>query len=210
MGKFIPLLIEHEHFFFDDERIAPDDEMTAREIHHSMSSAVSYGEEFGAAVQLFDFSHAMQRQFKMPVAPREFTDWVDFDEHSRLRKEAQEQADVYSRWLFIAARDGAITLYNLGRTMEGARAALKNCASLNQLIDHDALSKATKMFRQRFPRFEALRHMVAHDAEFSQTQKAREDHAAAAPIESDFLVAGPRHIRRPLSERQRVADNVRG
>jgi hypothetical protein len=108
-------------------------------------------------------------------------------ERQRLRDDLHPQMDVYRRWLFIAARDGAVTIYNLGKTMEGIRANLKNCPSLNAMVDQETLSESTRILRQRFPRFEGFRHMVAHAAEFSQTKEARDRHSTTAAIDNGLL-----------------------
>ena len=194
MIKFIPLKIECDLFFFDKDRIAEEDSDLASEIHRNLSSTARYGEDFGAAVQLFDFSLAQDNELRNLMPPPPNMEGLSIEEHmaltrerQRLRDELHPQRAIYTSWLFIAARDGAITIYNLGRSMEGIRASLKNCPSLNASVDQEALSESTRILRQRFPRFEGFRHMVAHAAEFSQTQEARDRHSTTAAIDNGLI-----------------------
>jgi hypothetical protein len=194
MIKFTPLKIEYDLPQFDSNRIAQEDRDSAWEIQTDLYSVARHGEDFGAAVQLFDFALAQDNELRKLMPPPPNRECLSIDDQlalSRqrqlLRDELHPQMDVYNRWLFIAARDGAITIYNLGRSMEGIRASLKKCPSLNAIVDQEVLSESTRALRQRFPRFEGFRHMVAHAAEFSQTKDARAQHSTIAAMDNGLI-----------------------
>jgi len=185
MIRFLPLKIECDLFPFDADRIAEEDRNVAWEINDSLYSITRYGEDFGAAVQLFDFSTAQSDELQRlkPLQP-DMTSLPTPEHVAQVTAytsavwDVRAQRQIYDRWHFIAARDGAVTIFNFGRSMEGIRASLRKCPSLNAIIDQDALSASTRMLRDRFPRFDGMRHTVAHAAEFSHTEEARADHAA--------------------------------
>ena len=70
-----------------------------------------------------------------------------------------------TQWCFIACRDGAMTIYHFGRTLQNVRAALGSCPTVNSLIDSKSLRLVAKKFDARFPDFEHLRHAIAHSSE---------------------------------------------
>jgi hypothetical protein len=194
MIKFVPLQIKYDLPQFDPSRIAKDDEESSWEIQGNLHSITRYGEDFGAAVQLFDFAIAQGNELKKLMPPPPNREGLSIDEQMALsnqrqllRNELQPQEQIYNRWKFIAARDGAITIYNLGMSMQGIRASLKDCPSLNASVDQATLSASTRLLRQRFRRFEGFRHMVAHAAEFSQTKDARAEHSTTAAMDNGLI-----------------------
>jgi len=77
-------------------------------------------------------------------------------------------------WLFVAARDGAMTIYHIGKTMELTRAAIKRAPSLAAMVLEEPLSEAGKKYRTSFPTFEKMRHAVSHSSELFRD---RDSHA---------------------------------
>lgn len=90
--------------------------------------------------------------------------------------------DTLSDWMLIAARDGALAIYHFGKTLEAIKKSLPGFPTLNSEVDHNLIRKANADYRKRFPRYEAIRHVVAHSAEFSATQAKRELHANKGPL----------------------------
>jgi hypothetical protein len=197
MDAFVSLTVGREHRFLGTDKLAAQDHDLAREIHDTFSMMTSYGDQFGAAVHLFDFSSyqcaALMTQMDGAVSVDMPRDKL-FREAARrqaLRQEFEPRRRVFSEWMFIAARQGAICLFNLGKSMEGVRADLKKCPSLNALVDQEKVSEATRILRERFPRFEGIRHFVAHDAEFSRSRESRTKHALRDAVRvGDFMEAG--------------------
>lgn len=68
-------------------------------------------------------------------------------------------------WSFVAARDGAMTIYHIGKTIELTRSGLKRAPTLSALTSTDTLIDAGKRYRQAFPTFEKVRHAVSHSSE---------------------------------------------
>lgn len=75
-------------------------------------------------------------------------------------------------WSFVAARDGAMTIYHTGKTMELTRAALKRTPTLEALTSTAPLSQAGKTYRQAFPTFEKVRHAVSHSSELFRDKES--------------------------------------
>lgn len=82
-----------------------------------------------------------------------------------------------SDWREMAARDGAISIYHFGQTTEAINDNLPTCPSLNKHVNRDALKIAFKLFRARFPRYEMIRHVVGHAAEWAGTSGLRKRHS---------------------------------
>lgn len=115
----------------------------------------SYLKNFEAAVSLFDFCiQAIQSQ-------RGIDPQINVHGMASLH-----------RWQLIAGRDGAMTIYHFAKTMTAIRAGMSKCSSFRQLVNHDILRAATKLFEQLFPDFEGIRHAVAHTAELVRTAEA--------------------------------------
>lgn len=85
-------------------------------------------------------------------------------------------------WQSIAARDGAMTIYHFGCSIDGIKNSLPTTPTLNAKIDRQALKNASNIFRSSFPGYLALRHVVAHVADFSQTLEKKASHAVKGPF----------------------------
>src|SRR5262245_16361829 len=99
----------------------------------------------------------------------------------------RDNQTLQEKWVQIAARDGAITIFNFGKSYEAVRASLKTCPALIPFVDETKLEAAGKKLRERFPRFEAVRHTVAHAAEFHRNENQMKAHAYAAGPTSLFI-----------------------
>jgi hypothetical protein len=108
-------------------------------------------------------------------------------------------------WMNIAARDGAITIYNFGQTIEAIRSNMRDCPTIMPLIDSRALRTASTLMRKAFPGYEQIRHSVGHAAEFSQSADLMKKHSVAGPYE---IMPGP-----PIgqaSTRVNIRNSLRG
>jgi len=103
---------------------------------------------------------------------QDFKAAIELFEHA---KDIQDR-ELRRRWRLLSGRDGAVTIYNLGKAMEGIRASLKNCPSLNSLVDQSLLAESTQTLRTSFPRFEGIRHTVGHGAEFMRDEQSQGKH----------------------------------
>jgi len=78
-------------------------------------------------------------------------------------------------WRFIAARDGAMSIYHFGAALEGARYSISQCKSLFSHIDRNKLKESSQVFKSGFLMSEKMRHAIAHAGElFTRKDKARE------------------------------------
>jgi hypothetical protein len=101
-----------------------------------------HSDNFSAALSLFDFSMG------------------------ELEKATENRtAHPMFRWPFIAARDGAMSIYHFGKAMEGIMASLHKCPTVLQEVNRAKLRSSRKRLRELFPNFEAVRHSVAHAGE---------------------------------------------
>ncbi|MGH6854255.1 MAG: hypothetical protein ACREDN_02425 [Aestuariivirga sp.] len=124
-----------------------------------------YNREFAASVELFNHSIGQMAAATVSAIPRAPTwDWLD-------------------DWMHIAARDGAMTIFHFGRTVELTRAYLPKCPTVLSLIDQVALRESGKLLRVHFPHFEAVRHSVGHAAELMGTEKNRDSNSVSGPYD---------------------------
>lgn len=133
----------------------PEQQRAAKTIQFAIYDLESYLENLLSAVTLFEFCHARRR-----------------------RIEAGEQLGLdyfleqLSQWRFIAARDGAMSIWHSWHSIEGVRRALPTCPALLAAVDTEKVRNACKLFRTSFPHFEAVRHAVAHTAELIKNEKS--------------------------------------
>jgi hypothetical protein len=122
----------------------PESERHAgNEIQQSLRELSSYASDFGAALRLFDES---------------------FNEYARATI-TNTTNDGRAR-MHIAARDGAMTIWNFAKTLEGVTGRVFTiCPTLSQHVDHRQLRSARELLCQSFPHFALIRHSVAHAAE---------------------------------------------
>ncbi len=83
-------------------------------------------------------------------------------------------------WQTIAGRDGANTLWHVGKSMETIRARLQKtaCPTLVSLVDFSQTREAIRQFKAAFPEFYGLRIALAHSGEIS----ADMHHGVSGPL----------------------------
>ena len=119
----------------NEEGLPEAERETARNISSALMSLMSYIESFRDALALFDFCDTLDKR-----------------------------AAGNNAWKFLAARDGAMTIFHIGRAMAAVHEALdaRSCPALLAMIDIPALRLARRRLEGLFPDFEELRHSVAH------------------------------------------------
>ncbi len=85
-------------------------------------------------------------------------------------------------WQSIAARDGAMTIYHFGCAIEGIKNGLPTSPTLNGRVDRRKLKDGSNIYRTSFPGYLALRHVVAHVADFAQTLEKKTSHSVKGPF----------------------------
>ena len=145
-------------------------------IERLLSSLAKYEINFLAALTLFDNCEAEMSQMFGYMAAKQKA-----GEHADISPELQ----TVTEWMAMAARDGAITIYHFGNTIEAIRQSLPHCPTLNAKVNHSILRGASRYFRHEFPRYEAIRHVVTHAADFQATPNLRAQHShKGGPIRS--------------------------
>jgi hypothetical protein len=79
------------------------------------------------------------------------------------------QAPHYMNWLFMAAREGAITLDNFSYAIEGILESQKNAPTFCHKVHHKLITEANRTFDKAFPGFKKVRHVVTDSGELLKT-----------------------------------------
>jgi hypothetical protein len=105
------------------------------------------------------------------------------------REPVQEWFDASQRcsgWTFVAARDGAISIYNFAECVEALKEQIHHSSEIKSLVSKAALRDATKEFQRAFRSYEGLRHTVAHAAELRGSPRQLEKNST----DKDFVDRG--------------------
>lgn len=104
----------------------------------------------------------------------------------------QERIGVLSDWKLIAARDGAMTIFHFGDTLQLVRKTVGLCKTLLGLIDPKALKRHCDYFESQFRNFDSLRHSVSHDATTSRyLQKKNNANVFSGVMASEQQIDAP-------------------
>jgi hypothetical protein len=84
----------------------------------------------------------------------------------------------FKEWLYLAGRDGALTIFHFGKAMRQIRNVIfASCPVLASHLDRQAFKSVVGLFEKNFPRWEAVRHAVAHHAELHIDPLIAEEHS---------------------------------
>ncbi len=83
---------------------------------------------------------------------------------------------IFRHWQFIAARDGALSIYHFHWTLQGLVSAVSDCKYLSDRLDLTAIRTARKQFESWFPNAIQLRHAVGHSAERTKNRRDHIEH----------------------------------
>ena len=142
--------------------LPPGERDAAWNLNSSINGLAAYVSDFQAALELFDFSQFFRR--------RNFVN------------------QQFSKWQFLAARDGAMTMYHFSRVLIHSGKSFRECPSLLDLIDRSLLREPRRRFETQFPNVVRVRHSVAHTAEMTETTKARDGNAFSGSIDRAPLI----------------------
>jgi len=147
----------------DLERLPKVERETAEFIGHGLGNLGRYCDEVEAADLLLGMSEV--RSEEMLKSPRVGQRTADF----------RNELSVLTRWMHIAARHGAFTIYNFGKEIAGIASNLKDCPVLQSVIDEKEWRTGGKLFARHFPNFEQVRNSAGHAGE-RNTPKAERTH----------------------------------
>jgi hypothetical protein len=137
----------------------------ASQIQMQLHDLVAKGRDFAAALALFDYS------FKQVIL-----------QHTPYPHDPDNKSWVHA-WQYIAARDGAVTIYNFGKAFELISHNFVKCPTVVSLVDRESLKTARRRMRELFPRYEAIRHAIAHSAELMNQESSSKKHSISGPFE---------------------------
>ncbi len=83
---------------------------------------------------------------------------------------------LYRHWQFIAARDGAVSIFNFKWALEGLGDSVNQCDYLKERLDLAAIRAAKRLFDKHFPNATQVRHAVAHATEKSKNPREHLEH----------------------------------
>lgn len=150
----------------DHSTVPPTQHEALDHLQSLLSFLAQFERQFYTALLLFDASEGEVWAMASQVESGQRS-WNSLD----------AATDTLSAWKQMAARDGALAIYHFGNTMEAIKRSLPNCAAVNRTVNHQLLSRARARFRKAFPRYEAIRHVVGHVADFAATPAERERHS---------------------------------
>ncbi len=122
-------------------------------IEHLLGNLQRFVENFGSAITLYEGSKLASNT----------------DSHS--------ENNFVSGWIFVAARDGAMSLYHFSKTLDALRASFKNTPLLKNHVNHEMLRETSKEFHKFFNEIDKTRHAVAHAAELTKSLEDVEKNA---------------------------------
>jgi hypothetical protein len=134
-------------------------------IEQAVDDLNNFVKEFRSALALFDFCTGQQQAIEQRRKA------------NASRPNDPQFAEYFGGWRFVAARDGAMSIYHFGKTLEGIRANLGSCPAVRPWVDSSALRLAAKRFDNYFPQFVAMRHAVAHAGELTRGEKNFDKHS---------------------------------
>ncbi|HEY8066660.1 MAG TPA: hypothetical protein VIF40_18325 [Methylosinus sp.] len=117
-------------------------------LQRNVASLTGIYDSFEAAVTLFEDCSG--------PPPR-----LDGDE-SRID---MKKHNLHKNWRFIAAKSGAMSIYEFYQIIHSINKSIKKCPTLAPLVDINERKKSAKLFDDAFPKFGGIRNSLAHGAE---------------------------------------------
>lgn len=140
-------------------------------LQFNLASLDSYANDFYAALGLFEYceNYKGQSQSDKKIPPD----------------------DILAAWKWIAARDGAMSIYHFAKCIEAIQSLLKYCPVYRDRADKTRMRTARRMFFGHFRSYKKLRHAIAHSAERAASLASFEQHATKESFRlSDGRVVG--------------------
>ncbi|HEY8066011.1 MAG TPA: hypothetical protein VIF40_14980 [Methylosinus sp.] len=142
----------------------------ALSLQRNVASLSSVCDSFAAAVELFE--HCSNPSLQSQANPNR----IDVGKFN-----------LHKNWRLIAARSGAISIYEFYQITQGINASIPKCPTLEPYVDAVARKKSASIFAESFPRFADLRHFAAHGAEMTNNHQKAMQHALK-PFGSTFVI----------------------
>lgn len=91
-------------------------------------------------------------------------------------------AEMYWDWMFIAGRDGAMTIFHLVTALGVIEERLNDCPTIAAAIDRVELKNNARKFRRKFRDWEGARHAVGHNADLRSTPQRKRKHSMVGGV----------------------------
>jgi hypothetical protein len=126
------------------ELLPSEEQLIAWRLTNALASLAGYQQDLEADLALFDFCN-----------------------HQMTGLETNEPSiGLFRSWRSLAGRDGAMSIYHFGMTLERVRNVIfRDCPCLASHFDRSELRSVIGSFDQAFPNWKSLRNAVAHVAE---------------------------------------------
>lgn len=177
----------------------PEKEMgIASSLMGNITDMEKHAHTFSSSLALLDFCEMNDAHYRQ--------------EEDKLRKEMMEagkfprmERSLWSDWVFVAARSGALAARNFGQSLAAVEELVGAVRTWAPKVDLPAIKEAGKQFRAEFPGVDKVRHSIAHPEYYPNPKKkmgvsGRVDHPA---FQGEF--GGTVVIRESLFNRQLVA-----
>jgi hypothetical protein len=122
-------------------------------VGHALDNLNHYLQDFASALELFDHAYEL------------------------MKTAEQEDWDVFRHWQFVAARDGALSIYHFQWSLQGMFNSLAQCPYLASRLDEVALRQAKKQFDKWFANAVAMRNSVGHAGDKTKHAQEHLQHA---------------------------------
>lgn len=165
-----------------------------QKVWQSIARLESHSREFRSALELFNFSRGsnfltnkkLSRNFSAAI--HDFYSPVN-DVLTREHDELLSQSMLYTSWMHIAAREGAMVIFHYFKRRENISQSIGSCVQLNKNKLRPYLKKSNEMLNRSFPSWMAIRHNVAHRVELEKV----DFHRIKGPIKFGQATLGDAH-----------------
>jgi len=146
----------------------------ACDLERKISNLQDYFEAFAAAVALADRCESELAVMNGPLlqGPQSGPGF-DRDRYFENKRAIIDSTQIYFRWMNMAGRDGAMTLYHIAETFRVVKTLLHRCATLHEFVSEQVVNDLSREFARAFPDAEMLRDAVGHSAELTEDNEAR-------------------------------------
>jgi hypothetical protein len=106
----------------------------------------------------------------LDIYVRQFQTALDLFTHAEalIRKDLSSHTR-FQGWLFIAARDAALTIYHFGHVLQATRGRIRRCPTLKPFYRAQSMRLAHKLYEANFGHIERIRHAIGHTGEMIST-----------------------------------------
>lgn len=161
-----------DSLYIDTANLPESEREPAHAITVNYLSLQACVDNLAAAVDLFDHCLSLW----MPSGPTE-----------RLLERRDHNMKL-GRWHSMAARGGAIAIYEFYQITQAIGSLLSQCPTLSPMIDKTARKEAGRLFEKSFPEFASVRLFAAHGQEMVNTPAKAKEHATSGGVTIDGIV----------------------